>query len=230
MYKSYFSLKVFMSKETHYGNLQKIVNGKRRFGITPHIPGGFISLDNLEKITKVTRKYNGIIKITSGQRLLITNLKEEDLFDIWKELGMEPAVKTQNSVKNIEMCPSNFCKRSKYNTIGLGMKLSKKYQHMEMPSRTKIGISGCRNACGGVYSKDVGIIADKTGFIIVAGGSAGYNPRLADIVAVDVNEEKTLKIVESIFNYYKKEAERGEKLSFFIDRIGIENFKQRVLR
>lgn len=26
----------------HYGNLQKIRNGKRTFAITPHIPGGFI--------------------------------------------------------------------------------------------------------------------------------------------------------------------------------------------
>ena len=76
-----------------YGNLQKIRNGKRTFAITPHIPGGFILPDKLIKIGEVAKKYNGVLKINSGQRILITNLKEEDLPAIWEELDMEPAVK-----------------------------------------------------------------------------------------------------------------------------------------
>lgn len=213
-----------------FGNLQKIRDGKRTFGITPHIPGGLITTDIMQKIVDVAKKYDGVLKITSGQRILITNLKQEDLLIIWKELGMEPAVRTQNSVKNVEMCPAGYCKRSKFNTIGTGMKLSKKYQWMEVPCRTKIGVAGCRNACGSVYSKDVGVIADKTGFIVTAGGSGGYNPRMSDIIAVDINEKQTLNLVDSIFDYYKGNAEDGEKLGFFIDRIGLEKFKHEVLK
>ncbi|MBD7915123.1 NAD(P)/FAD-dependent oxidoreductase [Clostridium sp. Sa3CUN1] len=215
---------------SNYGNLQKVIDGKRKFGITPHIPGGFITPENLEKIAKVAKKYNGVIKITSGQRILITNLEESDLKSIWEELGMVPAVKTQNSVKNVEICPAGFCKRSKHNTIGIGMRLSKKYQWEEMPCRTKIGVAGCRNACGSVYSKDVGVIADKTGFIVTVGGSAGYNPRLSDIIAIDLEEKDAEKLVDIIFEYYKENAEAGEKLGFFIDRIGIEKFKEDVLK
>lgn len=212
----------------NFGNLQKVKDGKRTFGITPHIPGGFITVDIMQKIVDVTKKYNAVLKITSGQRILITNLKQEDLANIWDELGMEPAVKTQNLVKNVEMCSAGYCKRSKFNTIGTGMKLSKKYQWMEMPCRTKIGVAGCRNACGSVYSKDVGIIADKTGFIVTVGGSGGYNPRVADIIAKDVTEEQALNLVDNIFEYYKEYAEDGEKLGFFIDRIGIDKFKEEV--
>lgn len=216
--------------DNNYGNLQKIRDGKRKFAITPYIPGGFINPETLEKIAKVTKKYNGVLKITSGQRIMITNLEESDLPAIWEELGMKPAVKIQNSVKNVEMCPAGFCKRSKHNTIGIGMKLAKKYQWMEMPCRTKIGVAGCRNACGSVYSKDVGVIADVTGMMVTVGGSAGYNPRLADIIAVDLTEEQALKLVDSVFDYYKEKAEAGEKLGFFIDRIGIEKFKEDVLK
>lgn len=213
-----------------FGNLQKVINGKRTYGITPHIPGGFITADGMQKIVDVAKKYNGVLKLTSGQRVLITNLKEEDLPSIWDELGMEPAVKSQNSVKNVEMCPAGYCKRSKYNTIGTGMKLLRKYKWMEMPCRTKIGVAGCRNACGSVYSKDVGVIADKTGFTVTVGGSAGYNPRMADIVTCDITENQALNLVDSIFKYYKEAAEPGEKLGFFIDRIGINKFNEEVIK
>ena len=213
----------------HYGNLQKIRDGKRTYAITPDIPGGFVSAETLEKIAKVSKKYNGVLKITSGQRILITNLKEEDLPHIWDELGMEPAVLKANSVKNVEICPAGFCKRSKYNTIGIGMKLTKKYSKKDMPCRTKIGVAGCRNSCGSVYAKDVGVIADVTGLMVVAGGSAGFNPRIADIIAKDLDESQALKLIDSIFDYYKENAELGEKLGFMIERLGIEKFKDDVI-
>lgn len=213
----------------HYGNLQKIRDGKRTYAITPDIPGGFVSAETLEKIAKVSKKYNGVLKITSGQRILITNLKEEDLPHIWDELGMEPAVLKANSVKNVEICPAGFCKRSKYNTIGIGMKLTKKYSKKDMPCRTKIGVAGCRNSCGSVYAKDVGVIADVTGLMVVAGGSAGFNPRIADIIAKGLDETQTLKLIDSIFDYYKENAELGEKLGFMIERLGIEKFKKDIL-
>lgn len=210
-------------------NLQKIRNGKRTFAITPDIPGGFITPENLIKIGEVAKKYNAALKINSGQRILITNLNMEDIPKVWEELGMEPAVINQNSVKNVEMCPAGFCKRSKFNTIGTGMKLYNKYQKMDMPCRTKIGVAGCRNACGSVYSKDIGVIADKTGFLVVVGGSSGYNPRIADIIAEDLTEKEALNLVDRVVEFYKSSAEAGEKLGFFIDRIGIEEFKKNVL-
>ena len=213
-----------------YGNLQKIRNGRRTFAITPHIPGGFILPDDLIRIGEVAKKYKGVLKLTSGQRILITNLKEEDLPAIWEELGMEPAVKVQNSLKNVEICPANYCKRSKYPTIGIGMKLSKRFHGMELPCRTKIGVAGCKNACTSVYSKDIGVMVDldKT-FYITAGGSAGYYPRNTDLVTKGLSENEAFNLVQSILYYYRDTAEAGEKLGDFIDRIGIDTFREDVL-
>ena len=213
-----------------YGNLQKIRNGRRTFAITPHIPGGFILPDDLIRIGEVAKKYKGVLKLTSGQRILITNLKEEYLPAIWEELGMEPAVKVQNSLKNVEICPANYCKRSKYPTIGIGMKLSKRFHGMELPCRTKIGVAGCKNACTSVYSKDIGVMVDldKT-FYITAGGSAGYYPRSADLVTKGLSENEAFNLVQSILYYYRDTAEAGEKLGDFIDRIGIDTFREDVL-
>lgn len=213
-----------------YGNLQKIRNGKRTYAITPHIPGGFIPPDDLIKIGKVAKKYKGVLKLTSGQRILITNLNQEDLPAIWEELGMKPAVRVQNSLKNVEMCPANFCKRSKYPTIGIGMRISRKFHGMELPCRTKISVAGCNNACTSVYSKDIGVLVDldKT-FFITAGGSAGYYPRSADTVTKGLSEDEAFNLVKTILYYYKDKAEPGEKLGDFIDRISIDDFRKEVL-
>ncbi|WP_343343903.1 NAD(P)/FAD-dependent oxidoreductase [Terrisporobacter petrolearius] len=213
-----------------YGNLQKIKDGKRTYAITPHIPGGFILPDNLIKIGEVAKKYKGVLKITSGQRILITNLKQEDLPTIWEELGMEPAVKVQNSLKNVEMCPANYCKRSKYPTIGIGMKISKKFHGIELPCRTKIGVAGCKNACTSVYSKDIGVIVDlDSTFFITVGGSAGYYPRSADILTKGLLENDAFNLVKTILFYYKDTAKPGEKLGDFIDRISLDTFREEVL-
>lgn len=215
----------------NYGNLQKIKDGKRTYGITPHIPGGFVLPETLIKIAEVAKKYKGVLKLTSGQRILITNLREEDLENIWNELGMEPAVKNQYSVKNVEMCPANYCKRSKYPTIGIGMKISKNLHGMPLPNRTKIGVAGCRNACTSVYSKDVGVIVDIDGkFFITVGGSAGFNPRQSDILVKGLSEKEAYEVVKSTLEYYNEHAQMGEKLGEFIDRISIDCFRHDILK
>lgn len=213
-----------------FGNLQKIRDGKRTYAITPHIPGGFITPETMIKIAEVAKKYNGVLKLTSGQRILITNLKQEDLKSIWDELQMQPAIKVQNSVKNVEICPANFCKRSKYPSIGLGMKISNEFHGMLLPCRTKIGVAGCRNACTSVYSKDIGVIADLDGsFIITVGGSSGFNPRQSDILINNLTEIQAHNLVRVVLNYYNDNAKPGEKIGDYIDRKTIDVFRDEVL-
>ena len=215
--------------EPKYAVLQKVRDGKRTYGVTPHIPGGFITPKQLSKIAEVAQKYKGVLKMTSGQRIAILGLEAEDVSKVWEELGMDPAVKSLNSVKNVHMCPAAFCKRAKQNSLKIGMVLDKRYHGMEMPCRTKIEVAGCKNACTSVYSRDLGVIGDKEGYIIVAGGSGGFNPRVADIIADKLTEEQVLILVETLIEYYKANGNMGEKLGDFIERIGLEKFKQDIV-
>ena len=215
--------------EPKHAVLQKVRNGKRTYGVTPHIPGGFITSKQLSKISEVSEKYNGILKMTSGQRIEILGLNSEDVAKVWDELGMEPGVKSLNSVKNVHMCPAAFCKRAKQNSLKIGMVLDKRYHGMEMPCRTKIGVAGCRNACTSVYSRDLGVIGDKDGYMIVAGGSGGFTPRVADIVVDKLTEERALLVVDNLIEYYRSNGNMGEKLGDFIQRIGIVKFREDIL-
>jgi len=215
--------------EPKYAVLQKVRNGKRTYGVTPHIPGGFISPKQLSKIAEVAEKYKGILKMTSGQRIAILGLEAEDVAKVWEELGMTPGVKSVNSVKNVQMCPAAFCKRAKQNSLKIGMVLDKRYHGMEMPCRTKIGVSGCRNACNSVYARDLGVIGDKEGYMVVAGGSAGFTPRIADIIVDKLTEDQVFLVVDTLMEYYKANGNMGEKLGDFIERISIEKFKSDII-
>lgn len=213
-----------------YAVLQKVRDGKKTYGITPRIPGGFIKPEDLIKFAEVAKKYKGTLKITSGQRIAILGLEPEDVESAWKDLGMEPGVLSPYSVKNIEMCPASFCKRAKQNSLKLGMRLEKRFYGASTPNRTKIGVAGCRNSCGSVHSKDIGVIATEEGYIVTAGGSAGFHPRLDDLIAEKLSDDEAFLMVESIYEYYNKDAEFGEKLGHFIDRISLEKFKEGVFK
>lgn len=212
-----------------YGNLQKIKNGKRVFSITPRIPGGFVSIQTLEKITQVAKHFGCSLKITSGQRIMINGLSADEVPMAYEMLGMDPAVLSQYSVKNVEICPGDICKRSRQNSIGLGIRLEQKFYGAPAPNRTKIGVAGCLNACGSVHSKDIGIIADEQGFIVLAGGSAGFHPRLSNTIAGGLDADAAYLLVEAIYEFYCKTSPMGEKLGVMIDRVGLEQFIEAVM-
>lgn len=210
-------------------NLQKIHNGNKTYAITPHLPGGFIKPDMLEKYVNVARKYHGVLKLTSAQRIMITGLKAEDIDSIWDELGMNPAIGFANCVRSVKICPGiAFCKRAKQDSIKLGFELDRRYIKKEMPSRMKMGVSGCPNSCSEAVIKDVGVIGTDIGWDIYVGGNAGAHPRLGDRLITGLNYEDTLKIVDIIVRYYQKNADI-ERVGQFIDRIGFEKFKTDVL-
>ena len=66
-----------MSEEIKGAILQR---DKETYAIVPRVPMGVLTPEGLEALAKVARKYNvRIIKITSGQRLVLVGLKPEDL-------------------------------------------------------------------------------------------------------------------------------------------------------
>lgn len=209
--------------------LQKVRNNKRSFGITPRIPGGFISPKDMITLAEVAEKYHGQLKITSGQRIAILGIEAEDVDKAWADLQMDPGVKSSYGVKNIEVCPAAFCKRAKQNSMKLGMILEKKYYGRPAPNRLKIAVVGCLNACMSANGKDIVVLADPEGYIVRVGGSAGFHPRLPDEVARDLNESDAEKMVDCVFDYYVDHANQGEKLGLYIDRIGFEVFRTGVM-
>lgn len=213
-----------------YIKLQKNINGKNKYTVTPNLNSSFILPETIIHIGEIAKKYDATIKIGTNQKISIINIKEENLDFIIRDLNMDLVPKGKYLLTNITVCTSNFCRMSKHPTIGIYMKIINNFSKIELPAKTKIGISSCKNSCVSAYVKDIGILVDNNGkFFIVAGGRAGDKPQCGYQIASNLSENLSYTVFKNIINYYIENAEKNEKLRSFIDRVGLDNFKSIVL-
>lgn len=203
------------------------------YAIAPHIPGGVITDFNLlRKLADVADKYKcAALKVTSSQRIALVGLKKEDVDNAWRDLNITPGAAIGLCVRSVKFCPGiTFCKRGQQDSIALGGAIDKKYHGMTLPSKFKIGVSGCPNKCMDSTMIDFGAVGTAKGFIIFAGGNGGINPRFGQKIAEHQTHEQVLNMLDNIVLLYEKEARTNERLGSFIERIGFESFKEKVIK
>ena len=203
---------------------------KETYAVVPHMPGGLVTPDALRKIADVAEKYNAqALKLTSAQRLAIVGLKEEDLENVWQDLDMKPSAAIGLCVRSIKFCPgTTFCKRGQQDSVGLGLKLDERYHGLELPSKFKMGVSGCANSCGENHFRDVGVMGMPKGFRLMAGGNGGVTPRIAKTLYDGLDEEQVMEKIDKIIKVYAEGAKKHERLGKFIERIGLDEFKAQL--
>ncbi|MDD2390921.1 MAG: NAD(P)/FAD-dependent oxidoreductase, partial [Desulfobacterales bacterium] len=114
-------------------------------------------------------------------------------------------------------------------SLGMGMKLDALYHGMELPSKTKFGVSGCNNQCAENCIKDISLVGKKNGWVLMVGGKGSGKPRLADIIAEDLNSEQALELIGKVVAYYKENGNKLERIGKMIDRLGLDSLKASVL-
>ena len=205
---------------------------KNSYAIAPHIPGGIIlDFNVLRNIVDVAEKYGAqALKLTSAQRIAIVGIEEDKIDDAWEELGMDKGHAVGLCVRSVKICPAtHFCKRAQQDAVTLGLEIDKRYHGMTLPSKFKIGVSGCMNACSESAVKDLGLIGTSKGYTIMIGGNAGIKPRLADVLIENVPQDEVLPLIDKVVNYYKENGKNYERLGTMIGRIGLDTIKQAVL-
>ncbi len=217
-----------MSEELTGAILQR---DKKSYAIVPRTPVGVITADNLEALAKVARKYDiPLIKITSGQRLALVGLKKEDVDRAWQELNMDVGKATELCLHYVQACPGTvFCKFGIQDSLGLGRELEAFFADMDLPAKLKIGVSGCPFCCGESFVRDIGIYGKKTGWTYIIGGSSGRRPRIGDVLAEDLDKEAVIDLTRRTLDFYRVNSKGKQRMARFIERIGIENFKDAVL-
>ena len=203
---------------------------KETYAVVPHVPCGVITPDTLRKIADVSEKYKAAaLKITSAARIAIVGIKEADVDSAWEDLQMKPGQAIGKVVRSIKACPgTTFCALAKQDALTIGMALDEKYHGMELPSKTKMSVSGCQNQCAENCIKDASLAGYKTGWTLMAGGVGSGRPRLADVIAEGLETEEALAMFDRLIDFYKENGNKAERLGRMIDRIGLDTVKTAV--
>lgn len=204
---------------------------KKTYAIVPRIPGGLLKNEHLKALSEVTEKYKiPIVKITSGQRIALVGLEAKDLDSIYNDLGMEPGRATELCLHYVQACPgTEVCKFGIQDSLGFGIQIEKILSDITLPAKFKIGVSGCQFCCAESFVRDLGLIGKKNGWTLIFGGNAGNRARIGDVIGTDLADEEAIELLKRCIDYYSKNGKKKERTSRFIERIGIEEFKNQVL-
>ncbi len=204
---------------------------KETYAIVPRVPCGLLSRKQLKNISHVVEKYDiPIVKLTSGHRIALVGMKADKINDIYADLDMEPGQATELCLHYVQACPgTEVCKFGIQDSLGFGVVLEKSFAGRELPAKLKVGVSGCPFSCAEGLVRDIGVMGKKKGWTLSFGGNSGRNARIGDVIAEEVSEAEIVELIRRCLDYYCLHAKKKERTARFIERIGIETFREAVL-
>jgi len=196
------------------------------YAIAPHIPCGLVTPDQLINLGTVAQKHSiPVIKITSAARIALVGITESQVDEVWQDLGMDPGHATGLCVRSIKVCPGiDYCRLAQQDSIQMGMLLDESYHGMVLPSKMKMGVSGCKIQCAENCIKDISLYGTANGWTLMIGGNGSARPRLADILVEDLSFDEARAMVDTVVEYYKANSKR-ERMGRMVERMGLETIK-----
>jgi NAD(P)H-nitrite reductase large subunit len=203
----------------------------KTYAISTRTPAGVILPEHLERIAKIARKYAvRMTKITSGQRITLIGINEDDLPAIFEDLGNDADRTSGPCLHYVQAClGTDSCKFGNQDSIEMARSIETTFRDAKYPSKLKIGVSGCPRCCGESHVRDIGIMGTNRGWTVIFGGNSGTRPRIGDIIAKNLSKNEALDLVQRLLEYYQIQAKPRERTARFMERIGIETLKVELL-
>jgi|TARA_B110000285_G_scaffold217792_1_gene266559 sulfite reductase (NADPH) hemoprotein beta-component len=206
----------------------------KQTGVAP----GDVTDRQLEQIADLSDHYSfGEIRISHKQNIVMADVRQDQLFELWKALESE-AMASHNLglLTDVICCPGgDFCALANAKSIPIAESIQRKFDdHEELTNigEMNLNISGCMNACGHHHVGNIGILGvDKKGeeyYQVSLGGSSKNNASLGKIIGPSFAQEEIPDVVETIVGVYKEKRNDDEKFIDTYNRIGIDPFKEKV--
>jgi nitrite reductase (NADH) large subunit len=205
------------------------------YSVVPRIPGGEITPDKLIVLGEIAKRFDLYCKITGGQRIDLLGARVEQLPDIWEALvdaGFESGHAYGKAMRTVKSCVgSTWCRFGVQDSTALAIRIEERYRGIRAPHKLKSAVSGCIRECAEAQSKDFGVIATEQGWNLYLGGNGGAQPRHADLIASDLDEETLIRLIDRFLMYYIHTANPLERTARWIERMdgGIEYLKSVIV-
>lgn len=180
------------------------------YSVVPRVPAGEITPEKLIVLGQVAQKYDLYTKITGGQRIDLFGAKVEELPLIWKELldaGFESGHAYGKALRTVKSCVgSTWCRFGLDESVSFAIELENRYKGIRSPHKLKGGVSGCIRECAEARCKDFGVIATEKGWNLYVCGNGGTNPKHAELLAENIDNETCIQYIDRFLGYYIKTA------------------------
>lgn len=217
------------------------VNGYRAVYISlksPKVPPGDISSEQLNVVADLADEFSyGECRVTHTQNLLLSDVKQADLFALWEKLN-ENDLATPNigTLTDMIACPGgDFCALANATTISIAEQINQKFSDLDYLydlGDIRLNMSGCMNACGHHHVGNIGILGvDKKGaefYQITLGGSSSNEASLGDRLGPSLGKDEVADTLEKIIEVFANNRDGDETFLETYKRIGMKPFKESV--
>lgn len=208
-----------------------IQRDRETYAITPHMPAGLVTPEQLRKIADTAEKFEiDKIKLTSSQRIAMIGLKEDDIDAVWEDLGTEQGRPVGLCIRSVKVCPgTDCCKRGLQDSINVGLELDRRFHGLQLPWKMKLSVSGCPNDCAEVCIRDIGLIGSPKGWHLMIGGNGGSQPRLSRRLLEHIpTKEEALAAIERLLDWFAAQ-DRKCRMGKLVEEIGLEPLREVAL-
>ena len=204
----------------------------------PDVAPGDITAAQMEAVAALAERYSfGEIRATYDQNLVLADVCESDLHEVWCALA-EQGLATSNIGLLTDMicCPGlDFCSLANALSIPIAAQINARFADLDYLhdiGELELKMSGCMNACGHHHVGHIGILGvDKNGvefYQITLGGIAGDGAQLGERLGPGVTADAVADTIEALLTVYLELRDEGERFVDVVSRCGVAPFKDRV--
>jgi len=207
--------------------------------LKPHgKPPGDMTSEQMEAVAALADRYSfGLVRATHNQNLLLADVRQQDLQELWMELRrLELAAPNIGTLTDMIACPGlDFCSLANAGTLNIAAQIQQRFDDFDYLydlGEIEIKISGCMNACGHHHVGHIGILGvDKHGeewYQITLGGSVNGFTALGEVIGPSVRQSEVAETISRIVDVYREQRREEEPFIDTVRRIGVQPFKERV--
>ncbi len=204
----------------------------------PDSPPGDITDSQLDDVAELADKYSfGEIRTTHRQNLVLADVKQADLFELWQKLhSLSLATPNIGTATDMICCPGlDFCALANAGSIGIAKEINEAIDDIDYlhdVGDLKINMSGCMNGCAHQSVGHIGILGvDKKGvewYQLTLGGSSENDAELGKRLGPALAKDQVTKAITTILDVYIKHRNEEEIFLNTVKRIGLTPFKEAI--
>jgi sulfite reductase (NADPH) hemoprotein beta-component len=204
----------------------------------PDSPPGDMTDTQLDVVADLADRYSfSEIRSTHRQNLILADVKQADLFELWQQLTtLKLATPNNGTATDIICCPGlDFCSLANAGTIGIAQEINEALDDLDYLhdiGDVKINMSGCMNGCAHQSVGHIGILGvDKKGvewYQLTLGGSSENEAAIGERLGPSIAKDQVTQAVTTILDVYIRQRLDDESFLDMVKRVGINPFKEQV--